>query len=113
MFNRHMRDFINDLILIYPTVEDFKFLQVGFMTAVLVDKKSPSAIFHENVVMLYHDKIMAKDEDFFMSQSYDYVADSMDVVSKLKAIWQYLATENKEAIWKYLQILVHLSKQCI
>lgn len=112
LFNRKMKEFINDLIYIYPSVDDFKVLRVAFMAACVIDIKSPSSIFHSEVVQRYEDQVMAKDEDFFMKESYDHVTESIDVIPKLKSIWQYLSSENKESIWKYMHVLVVLSKQC-
>jgi hypothetical protein len=64
----------------------------------------------------YEAKIMAKDENFFIHADMTELANTqgfdIDIISRLKSIWGTLNESDKEAIWKYIQLLVLLNKKC-
>jgi hypothetical protein len=113
LFNKKLAEFIDDLIYIYPTIDDFKVFRTTSFAASILDIKGPQVYFQLYVVEPYETKIMARDEQFFMRQTYDDDTNqNLDIVAKLKNVWGTMLAQNKEIIWKYLQVLVYLSKQC-
>jgi len=120
LFNKKLSEFIEDLIFIYPGVDDFKIFKTTCAWASRLDKKAPQYFFNACVVVPYEQKVMSRDEDFFLCETYieynDYMnqyGQNLDIVEKLKHIWKTLDAANKEVIWKYMQVLVYLSKQCV
>ena len=118
VFNKTLTEFIEDLIYICPDIPD---LRVFHSTARLcnnIDEKFSIVLFQSCVTVPYKDLIFAKDEQFFLSESYteyqpymlEYGTD-LDIVAKLKSIWKELDAENKEKVWKYLQALIILNRK--
>ena len=71
-------------------------------------------------VYKYRDKIMTKNEEMLLDTNFvsDNLSDTsdtgaFDIMSKLKAKWMSLAPEEKENIWKYLQVLIKLTDKHI
>lgn len=71
-------------------------------------------------VYKYRDKIMEKNEKLlletdFVSENLDQDDDNsaFDIMSKLKSKWQSLNDEEKNNIWKYLQVLIKLTDKHI
>jgi hypothetical protein len=75
------------------------------------------SIFYDNVSKVYESKIMKKDEQFFLNNSYDELSSANTdinidtVISKIKNRWNELSDDNKYVIWRYLQVLVAFSKK--
>jgi hypothetical protein len=63
-------------------------------------------------VLQYEDKIMSKDETFFMQNEFaEYQSDiDMNVFSKLKQYIENMSPSSKEHVWKYIQNIVRLTK---
>ena len=71
-------------------------------------------------VYKYRDRIMEKSEKLlletdFISENLDKDDDNsaFDIMSKLKSKWQSLNNEEKDNIWKYLQVLIKLTDKHI
>ena len=112
MFNRKLIEFLNDLCLCCPEVGSFSMLSTAVGVGIKVDPTAAQKVFHSSVVDGYGDKIKNKDETFFLQHSYDEHATTYDlqvIVNNLKQVWKNLSNENKEAIWKHLQVLMVLS----
>ena len=113
LFNKKLAEFVDDLIFIYPSIDDFKVFRTASYAASILDITGPQVYFQLYVVEPYEVKIMARDEHFFMRQTYDDETNqNLDIVAKLKNVWGTMSCQNKDIIWKYLQVLVYLSKQC-
>jgi hypothetical protein len=120
IFNKKLIEFINDLIYICPEVDDFKSFKIATHMSACTAPKLPQKMFNECVVQPYSNKIVERDENFFLTESYsnfdDYFKEfgyTIDIVGSLKSIWKTLDDENKKTIWKYLQILMQISNKCI
>lgn len=64
----------------------------------------------EHVIDVQGDKIKERDESFFLSHGYESHAEDVDlnIVEKLKNYVQTMSPETKNAIWKYLEVLMAL-----
>jgi hypothetical protein len=103
--------FVAELKDMYPDDADF----AGFaMTLKMLRSTNPSILAKyivENTVS-FEDQIMSKNEDFFMNQSYDEYAESVNlsIFSKLKSYVANMTPESKENVWKYIQNIFRLAK---
>ena len=119
VFNNKLIEFAKDLIYIFPSVNDFHIFLTACEWSVCIDKYSPLSFFTCLVVEPFKEKIIKKDESFFLYESYDeyneymqHYGHDLNLVNKLKKIWQTLDEKNKETIWKYMQVLLCLSLKC-
>jgi hypothetical protein len=119
LFNRKLEEFASDLSITYGDIKDFKMLKNSIRLAVMMTPKVPQAIFHQYVYVPYETQIIEKDEAFFMAEDYDdklasaHANINLDIVHKIKTIWKSLAEDQKEIIWKYMQVLVVLNRRCL
>ena len=103
--------FVKELTEMYPDDVDF----AGFaMTLKMIRSTNPSMLAKyivENTVA-FEDQIMTKNEDFFMNQSYDEYAESVNlsVFSKLKTYVANMTPDSKDNVWKYIQNIFRLAK---
>ena len=114
-FNTKLEEFLNDLLTAFPEFKDFKVLKHGINLAKTIDAKMPANVFLQHMTDEYEKNILSRDDAFFMNEDYAYVADmgvDLDIISKLKTLWGQLDDSNKESVWKYLQVLVLLSRKC-
>jgi hypothetical protein len=59
--------------------------------------------------------IREKNSDFFLKHDFsEFDPDNtMDpIIKKLKGYWEGMSDTNKDAIWKYIILLVDISKRC-
>lgn len=120
LFNRKIVEFIENLIYIFPEVNDFKVFKTACDWAIGMDVTSAQQIFNICVGQPYEVQIMEKDEKFFLKENYDEYNDyiklygnDMNLVEKLKNIWSIIDESNKEVIWQYMQVLIFLNKRCL
>jgi hypothetical protein len=112
LFNRKLIDFFNDLRECCPDVGSFGMLSTAIEVGIKLDPAATQKVFHTSVVEEYGEKIKNKDEAFFLEHTYDEHASTFDLqvlVNNLKHVWKNLSDDNREAIWKHLQVLVILS----
>lgn len=119
-FNTKLDEFLRDLMSTFPEMKDIKVLRSGVQLAKTMDIKMPQSFFNSHVAMRYEDKILEKDERFFLEEDYRELLSQkingqsidMDIVGKLKQIWGTLDDDNKSVVWKYLHVLVLLNRKC-
>jgi hypothetical protein len=117
IFNEKMLEFATDLCNVFPDVTEFKRFRSGVIMLQNVNPKTLETIFRTYVLLKYKDKILSKNEDFFLehnefeihSQKTDYW---LTLIEEIKKMWVNLDTDNKDTIWKYLQIMIILSEKC-
>ena len=112
-FNNLIIKFNNYLIETFPEENDFKIYKRGFELLFKANAKK-SCIFFKNYIINYREKIINKDETFFLENDYRDIVDTSqdgmeDIVNKLKKYWAQLSDNNKTKIWDYLIALIKLS----
>lgn len=113
MFYTRLIDFVDDLLTICPNMSELKLFKKGLQLEMPLTKKDVIKIFRENVVAPYGQKIEARDEVFFLDTAdYSTVTTEFDLIQKIKNIWKNLDDDNKEAVWKHLNLLVKLNTRC-
>ena len=113
-FNNVLIDFMDDCILVFPEENDFKQFKRGAQFLKKFNPKKIPTIF-KGYVKIYRSQIDNREESFFLENEYDdldEVKDDnelIDMIAKIKKYWVGMSTENKDKIWKYLEVLVKLS----
>jgi len=112
-FNQFI-SFVSELSQMYPDDSD---LSLAKTTLHLMRTTQPKLVINyvKDNVLKFEDKIMNKDESFFMSYDYnEYSTDvDMNVFQKLKDYNAQLSPASKENIWKYVQNITRLCKAII
>lgn len=110
-FNSKLEEFMTDLISSYPDDKDFIMFKQSYRMLKLVDDTKPALLF-KMYTMKYIDQITTKDEKFFLDHDFNDELNSSDnkdfsseMLTKLKSYWSTMSSENKEAIWNYLNLL--------
>ena len=106
--------FLAELNDMYPDDSDFAMC----ITSVrLLRSTNPSMLakyIYENTNK-YEDKIMARDEKFFLDTDFseysEYIQD-MNIFGKLKQYVANMSDSSKESVWKYCQNIIRLAKAC-
>ena len=124
MFNNQLMSLITELIN-YFNDSKMKILKEKIL---IVNSANPTLIirlFFKNIYN-FKDNIMEKKEDFFLKQltqdnitnmysNNKEIADNNDIniidVINLKDRWTSLHDDDKETIWKYLQVLIILTEK--
>lgn len=120
LFNKKLMDFAEDVNKLRASgkaddVPQLDMLKPSISLAAQFDPKKPHIIFKEHVADKYSKYINERDEAFFLTHEYADDVDEkvgLNIVEMIKGIWKNLETEDKDAIWGHLQILLLLSKKC-
>ena len=114
-FNNLVIKFNEDLISTFPDDNDFKVYKRGIEMLNSANAKKMCQLF-KNYTHFYKTNILSKDENFFLTNDYNTVLNTIDkkegienIINKLKVCWNELSFNNKEKIWEYLISLIKLS----
>jgi hypothetical protein len=107
-------DFLKQLVSMYPEDED---LGVFNDNLIFVKNMNPMLLVNTmktELIMPYGDKIASRDETFFMNYEYETREDvDLDIVNKLRKYYASMSIESKDIVWKYIDIIVRLSKKIL
>lgn len=109
IFNNKLLEFLGELRTSFPQVQQFEMYENLTKGCIMMSKTTANNIFHSTVVKPFGGSIDKKDETFILNQSFDNADQSF--VSILKGVWTELDGENKENVWKYVRLLVMLSRK--
>jgi hypothetical protein len=107
-----LRLFTNELISMYPNDPDFPL----FASSVKLLKMTNPGLLIKNIynnTNQFADKIMSKDEKFFLEYSfseYEKEIEDINVFSKLKNYIQTMSPTSKDSVWGYVQNIYKLAK---
>ena len=115
MFNNKFEEFIKDLILLYPGDQDFTAAKYSFNMLKIADEYKPHILFREYGTR-YEKYVFDKNEEFFLNHDYtDELKNAPnftdDIIYKLKSYWKDMNNDNREIIWKYLEVLYKLNSK--
>lgn len=109
-FFNQFTDFLKQLENMYPDDTDFP---VFITTLELLKSTNPILVVKfvkENIVDLYKDKILNKDESFFLDQDYTKHGDvDLNIIQKLKKYVKDMSPNSKDVVWKYIELLTKLT----
>lgn len=113
-FFNQFTDFLKQLENMYPDDTDFP---VFITTLDLLKSTNPMLVVKfvkENIVDLYKDKILNKDESFFLDQDYTKHGDvDLNIVHKLKKYVKDMSPNSKDVVWKYIELIMKLSMKIL
>lgn len=117
VFNQKFEEFIKDLILIYPDDKDFKLMKNSFNLLKLADDKKPFEMFCR-FGGGFEEPVKNRDEKFFLTNDYKDISAqesnlTQELISKLKKYWSDLTEDNKDTIWRYLEVFFKLKNTII
>lgn len=123
LFNKNAEDFCRDLVTTFPEVAEFKQLKTALLLIKNLDERKPRQFFVKFLTNDIRPRILSRDETFFMTEVHHHKHIVQDVegvdesqwdaiVDMLRDLWGGLESDNKEAIWKYFQVLIALSDKC-
>jgi uncharacterized protein YbbC (DUF1343 family) len=123
LFNKNAEDFCKELVSTFPEVAEFKQLKTALLLVKNLDERKPKQFFEKFLTSDIRSRIVSHDETFFMTQVHEqkHLVQNIDgfdesqwdsIVDMLRSLWQGLGDDNKEAIWKYFQVLIALSDKC-
>ena len=113
-FFEQLISFSKELTEMYPEDVDFSFLLTSIQ---LMKTTNPALVIktvNDNVAGL-EEKIMAKDESFFLNHDFQEFAgqvEDVNLFSKLKQYVTIMPPASKENVWKYVQNITRLAKAC-
>jgi hypothetical protein len=113
-FFNQFHSFLGELARVFPEDEDFP----AYDTALtLIQKMNPILVLTEFTkhVIPFETMIREKNSDFFLKHDFsEFDPDNtMDpIIKKLKGYWAEMSDANKDAIWKYITLLIDISKRC-
>ena len=128
-FNSKLEEFISELMATFPELSDLRALKTSFTFAKTMNIRLPQQMFKAHVADKFGAKIMSNDEGFFLDYDYrDVIATAqnalgddnaaippmggVDIVGQLKSMWKDMSADNKDAVWRYLSVLIYLSGKC-
>lgn len=113
-FFNQFTDFLKQLENMYPDDTDFP---VFLTTLDLLKSTNPILVVKfvkENIVDLYKDKILNKDESFFLDQDYTKHGDvDLNIVHKLKKYVKDMSPNSKDVVWKYIELIMKLTMKIL
>jgi hypothetical protein len=103
--------FASELCEMYPDDSDFSM----FATTLKLMKMTNPALVVKYVrdnVLQFEDKIMKKDESFFLEYDFaEYANDvDMNIFQKLRQYTSSMSRSSKNSVWTYIQNIVRLAK---
>lgn len=116
-FNTVFVEFLDDLAHLFPNDGELSLMQLAVRAASLASPHLLQAGFHEYVVIPFGDRVLARDEAFFLAKDdYEKHATDADVdvgamVQKIKDGYLRAADADRDAVWRYLRTLVQLSRR--
>lgn len=106
--------FLSELKNMYPEDADFP----TFITTLSMMKMAnPMLVLNytkTEIVDPYGPQIQARDESFFLGQTYSDRDDvDLNIVEKIKQYIQGMTPETKETVWKYIEIITKLCQKAL
>jgi hypothetical protein len=114
-FNQTFVEFVDDLCIAYPNDGEFQMCKMVLGTTLAMNERLVHKFFITKIIPAFEQKILARDDEFFQNKDYSQysakIAGAADLIAKIKNMWGDMLPENKEAIWRYLRVLIALAKR--
>ena len=110
-FNDLFGQFITELCKTFPQEKELKKILTGFEVMRSANPRKVLELFMTSILPV-KEKIMARDESFFMSDEWkkSFKSEDVDVVASwipiVKAHWTSASENTRDAIWQYLNTLI-------
>ena len=119
IFNTKLREFISDLIRVYPEDEDLKKFKTSINMLLVMSDSQIIKLYNEYVFSKYQTQILNKDEEFFMNHDYKDEVNNIEesyeftekLINKIKSYWSTMTEDNKKIVWTYFTLLTKLCEK--
>lgn len=108
-FYTQFGEFLNELTKMYPDDKDFPSFASNLSMMKYMNPMYPINFVKTDVVDKYKEKILSRDESFFLTSEEIKQATDIDIVYKLKSYIQDMSPQNKEAVWSYIEIITKIT----
>jgi hypothetical protein len=108
-FYTQFGDFLAQLSKMYPEDKDFPAFASNLSVMKYMNPMYPINFVKTDVVDKYKDKILSRDESFFLKSEEIQQSADIDIVYKLKSYISEMTPENKEVVWSYIEIITKLT----
>lgn len=116
-FNKSTDEFLGELAQTFPNIQQFSHFRTAFNLLKTVTPDKPQTFFDTYIAIPYKEKILAKDETFFLKEQYDIESDSKDYwfsfIETIRNLWSTLSDDNKDIVWQYFKVLIVLNDKCL
>lgn len=124
LFNDRLREFIQDISRIYPSSKEFG---MAHMVMSQIDPYAPLKMFNEMVREPYAERIRKRDESILFSHDVDDQVnqlqnapnrlikekDAFNILAQIRQLWSTIDCNDREAIWKHLNVLLLITERVI
>jgi hypothetical protein len=108
-FYSQFGEFLAELSKMYPEDKDFTDFASNLSMMKFMNPMYPINFVKTDVVDKYKNKILSRDESFFLKSEEIQQSADIDIVYKLKSYISEMSPENKEAVWSYVEIITKLT----
>jgi hypothetical protein len=108
-FYTQFGEFLAQLSKMYPEDKDFPAFASNLSVMKYMNPMYPINFVKTDVVDKYKDKILSRDESFFLKSEEIQQSADIDIVYKLKSYISEMTPENKEVVWSYIEIITKLT----
>jgi hypothetical protein len=108
-FYTQFGEFLAQLSKMYPDDKDFPAFASNLSVMKYMNPMYPINFVKTDVVDKYKDKILSRDESFFLKSEEIQQSADIDIVYKLKSYISEMSPENKEVVWSYIEIITKLT----
>jgi hypothetical protein len=113
-FFNQFDSFFSNLTKMYPEDPDFPSFSTNLY---LMKNTNPMMVVKyvkTEIIEPYNDKIINRDESFFLNQDYSSRDDvNLNIVDKLKQYIQNMSPETKSVVWSYIEIITKLAAKIL
>lgn len=116
LFNRKLTDFVADLHPVIGHMSEYAFVSSCVKWCIQFDPRKNQEFFDRYVMAPYEDRIMRRDEQFFLNDSLGGYSEDMNVggvVQLIKQVWATnMSDADRSAVWAHLHVLAVLNRHC-
>jgi hypothetical protein len=112
-FYSQFNQFLDQLKAMYPDDPDFPTFASNLNMMKMMNPMFPVTFIKTDIIDKFGEKILERDESFFLTNTDIQQSADIDIVYKLKGYISEMTPQNKEAVWSYLEILTKLTLKII
>ena len=113
-FYKHLKEFMKDLIGVFPEDREIKIISSSINIASMDDEDNELIYGFNNALKPLEHLIENRNDDLFNQDPSLYWPDGSNqyqLFSKLNIYWDSLNDTNRKIVWDYIQVIYSISKQ--
>jgi hypothetical protein len=113
-FYKHLKEFMKDLISVFPEDREIKIISSSINIASMDDEEYELIYGFYNALKSLDEYIINRNDDLFIQDPSLYWPDGSNqyqLFSKLNIYWESLNDTNRKIVWDYIQVIYSISKQ--